>query len=351
MRWMGSIDQKTFAQVHFSELLSWCQETHKNTQLVPVEHARHLMLHPKTGQTVQGLRFNLLAFRQACEEICAGLHTVVADLSESCKALDLEDSDASVLQIYNAVVSLVGDRLSRHRFVLDTSTSTIVGIVSRKYQYISNYQLLQMGSKWFRGPGAEMRMLRAKIYNRDLFVLGMQSSEAVKVGPDLTFRQGIVMYNSETTRRAVFCPRAVFDSQTKSFCFQPADRQNRMAHVKSKYFESRLEDLVFRAFQTSVSAQDLISRAAQLSKSEICPVAKLESVAEAIKRKLTEADVNVRPTDYVLDEMAKSRPTVTQWDLYRSLVLSAERFNSSERQLRMLAFTYLMKGQLSVRSS
>lgn len=324
----------------FSELHKICKEDAAATELVPVANLSQLLLHPKAGNTPERLRFNQLAFRDLCGLVCPGLPAVIRELNR-CKPSTDEPHQIKMLQIYNAVIKLLGDRIVGHRLVVDRRANVIVGVVGRSYRYVSNHELLQSAAGYF--SNSTYVLTNATLWNRDLSMVCTQQKLVARSG-EINFQQGLALYNSETTKRAIYAPRIVFDSGSGSYAMETEKITNKLIHKRKKKFAQQLDQLLLTAFRGDNLLPDVCRRHIELTKESLGSSANRPVVVASISSKLIRRQINSMPTERIANMLSQVK-ALSGWDLYTSLVAVASDFKSSERLLRTAAFEYLMKGK------
>lgn len=344
MRWLVPVRRKRYAVSEgFSQLLTDCRADAKHTELVPVRRLTDLLVHPTAYQTAAGYRFNVSAFRQVAGLLCGGLPTVLFGLLSSTTA-SIDEAEAGVLRIYNQAVKLMGGVAVNHRLVLDKRSGHVVGLVGRSYKYVPNAEILNLASKYFKQAYPSYAMMRAELVNRELFLLATRKEAGVR-HDGVEFRQGLAVYNSETTKRAIFTPRVLFDSSTKSYSHEPESKDNRMIHRRRKQFAVQLEGQITAAFQGGAFLEEAVQRYRDTMKIALSPVDKQDAVIQSISMRLVSQKLNALPVERVIASLRQVRE-LTRWEVYRSMVTVAGEFRSTERQLRMAAFRFLIKGTL-----
>lgn len=325
----------------FSQLLAVCAKDRSNTELVQIKSAAELLLRPD-GTTSAGYRLNTQAFNLVCDYVSPGLNSLCRNLwDKSAVAVRLRQS--TIIQIYNNSVRLRGRGLRGLRLVLDKSNGVVVGAVGRNYRYLSNSDLLQMVSPRFRSADS-YEMVQATLSNRDLYLLSVQRSITKDV-EGISFRQGLAIFNSETTRQAIYLPKVVFDSQSRGHSFEPENKTTKLIHRKSKRFTQRLDEVLTTAMQDDDLLDRVASSCSELIKQSCFPAGGLQKYRGQVVSKLEARKITVLPTERVLSLLGSlSRPS--KWDFYQSLVVTANDFRGSSRLLRTVAFEFLLKGKL-----
>ena len=219
----------------------------------------------------------------------------------------------------------------------------VVGVVGRKYKYVSNFELLSMIKRNFDGDG-KFQAYYGQLRNRDICLLAV-CKPVVKKLDGVSFRQGVGLFNSETTRQAIYVPRLVFDSISGTYSQQPATADNRLIHRSKKGFAETLDSVVTSAYVDKDQLDDVASGFS------VCNSRRLWTDSEhrtkvilALVESLRDREVGVIGLNSVRS-MLESRKVASLWDLYQSMVCTAAA-GRSERSLRVCAFKLLITGSL-----
>lgn len=342
MRWVVPVTSSKYgAASGFARLYDDCLELEKDTELVRVNDPSQFLIHVQFGTTADGWKFNTQAFTQACQMVSPGLGQLCQHLwSESSSPADLRQK--VILTTYNNAVKLIGKGVVGRKFVVNKKTGVIVGVVGRTYKYVPNAELLRIVRSKFSNNG-DYAMVKAVLWNRDLMMLSIRKSAQQNLR-DLTFRQGLALYNSETTRQAIYVPRAIFDTETRGYSLEPESKSTRLIHRKTKGFNQKLDEVVMQGF----SGGDLLELAVQKYREMVSHVlfdrGNQSMVIPKIMSRLITKSVSTFPTERVIN-LLTSKAQCTRWDLYKSLVSTAGDFTGSERSLRNIAYGYLMQGK------
>lgn len=325
-------------QTSFSALIKLCKSDEASTVLDRIEDRQQLLLHPVAGKTTCGYTFTAPAFRQVCAELAGGSYAVLRSLLEEAPENDRKAA-AAVLQIYNSMVRIAGNRLHGYSYVKDKSKGVIVGVVGRKYKFVSNYELLSNVATYFRGNRLRYKIVKGRFWNRDLFMLCLSNRDPVNCGP-MHLLEGVSIYNSETTKNAIFIPRVLFDSETTSYSQEPETKQNRLIHRRKKNFGQSLQEVASYSFKAGSLVEELRETCLRRLSETVCPAEKNKLAAQYWTNELLKLQLNALPVSHAVS-VFKRDELVTRWDFYKSLVRAATDFHSSERQLRTVAFQYL----------
>jgi len=324
------------------ELRLVCEADERHTEIISVGRPAQVLLHPDTGMTAaEGLRFNAPAFRQVCQVVGGNLNGVLAGIWSESKSPDALKRD-TLLRVFNNILKLRFESLLKYQLVVDQAAGEIVGLVSRKYQRVPNVELL---SEVVAAASGTYQVVQARVDNRDMFVLFSRSGSAVAAA-DGTWSQGLAVYNSETSKRAVHLPLAVFDSVTKSYCLEAETKSNRLIHRKSKGFHQTLDAVVQTAVRRDGVVGPLVSASSVgwRSGSVIHGVTKLQAL-QKIKRGLVSKGFSATVIERVAHLLGSADiPSITRRSLYISLLTVADESVSSSRLLRVFASTLLSKG-------
>lgn len=324
----------------------------KNTRLVPIREAADVMFHQETGLTATGhFRVNTEAFSQLCYLISGGLYRNFANVFELSEK-PIAVRQAGILRAYNSLMSISFDRVRNHRYVLDAAQNCVVGVVGPKYEFVPNVRLVQESNPWLTGiVKPSYKLLSAKLRNRDLRVILVRKEQAM-ADRGIRYAQGMAMYNSETTKRAVFLPQLLFDAETNSFSMEGETRVNRLIHRKRKNFANLLSDVIRGAVTYDLLLSEWVAGIRILRRTPIKPGASNAQVVGIVERRLTAKDISSGTIDMVLRLISEAGPddVPTRWQLYRALIMAADKFGESERVLRQLAFSILSKANTRVES-
>ncbi len=344
MQWLLPIRRRTYEGADgFGRLLADSEADAKYVSLVPITSTAELLIHPTAFKTVAGYRFNVAACRQISSLVCGGLPTVLFSLLPNTPS-PTPEAELGLLRIYNQAVKLAGANAVGFKLVVDKRGGHVVGVVGRTYKFVSNAEVLRLAARYFKQAQPGYVLMKAELNNRELSLLASRRGASVN-SDGVSFKQGLALYNSETTKRAIFAPQVLFDSLTKSYSYEPESSANRMIHRRKKQFAVQLESLVTAAFQAGSFLETAANRHQELVKMPLSPVDKREAALHSISRRLLSRKLNALPVERVIASLGLIREP-TRWDVYRAMVAVAGEFRSTERQLRMAAFRFLYKGEL-----
>ncbi len=349
MQWLIPVRRVEFTgPTGWADLRKLVEAEAKATALIPIREPIQVMIRPDTGVTAgDGLRVNAEAFSQLCYLLSGGLFRNFANVYELSEKPNPE-RQAGVLKAYNAMMTISFERVIGHRFVVDKNTKCALGIVGSKYQFVPNVRLVQETNPWLTGvTKPAYKLISARMRNRDLRVIMVRKDEAVK-DQGIPYAQGLAMFNSETTKRAVFLPQLCFDGETGSFSMENDSKTNRLIHRKRKGFAALLSDVIRDSINHELQLQDWLSSIRILRRTPIRPAHASAQVAASVERRLAAKDIGSAAIDLVLRYLteASGDGVPTKWMLYRALVMAAESFGDSERVLRQLAYGVLEKANV-----
>ena len=182
------------------------------------------------------------------------------------------------------------------------------------------------------------------LFRSDVCLLGMCRSIIRRSG-SVSFRQGVGVFNSETTRQAIYVPRLVYDSVSATYSIQPASPDNRLIHRSKKGFAESLDSVVSSAFVSRDNLDDVIAGFSKLCRSTLWTVPEGRAkVVRSLLDGLSNYEVGVVAQNSIRSVLDSKR-VATLWDFYQSLVLTAVA-GRSERTLRTCAFKLLLSGSL-----
>lgn len=332
-----------FKSAHaYSRLLEVCRLHASNTVLIPVTDLQQLMISEK-GVTPSQYRWEFMAFQQLCNSLAGGLFAALSTLWKVGEHLPVDDRRKTLLRTYHNALKLGIKEVTGTKLVVDKSDKTIVGVVGRTYKYVSNFDLLSMLSRNFGDRGNYVSGY-SSIRNRDICLLGI-CRDVSRHANGVVFRQGVGVFNSETTRQAIYVPRLVYDSVTRSYSVEPANPDNRLIHRSKKGFAQSLDSVVSSAFVSKDNLDDVIAGFSRLTKTALWTGG--ESKAKVLRELIAGLDsieVGVLAQNAVRSAL-EGMGTATLWDFYQSLALTAVA-GRSDRTLRTCAFKLLVSGSL-----
>ncbi len=324
----------------FAQMSALVAHQAKNTKLVRIATPIDVDINPNTGKTVSGLTFNITAFQQLCGALSAGLYPLLADVWAKSHLSELDKKRRFAL-VLRASLDSIGKELVGHRLVVDSQTSEVVGVVGRKYKFVANGEILGSLTRHFAETGS-YRSVSATLNNRDVLLVGVRKTEVKRVA-DIEFRQGVAIYNSETTRQAIYAPQLIFDSVSQTYSMQGQSESNRMIHRSKKNFAIFLDDLLQGAVKHDSLLDKVVASQRQLVSQPLCDRSNRPKVLTELAKKLKEREIGARSIEIVTHALTQV-DRATHWDLYRSLLLAASRTLGSDRAIRMTAFHMLIKG-------
>jgi len=317
----------------FESILSAVAEDDATRKLIPITELQQIVLSPVTGRTPAGrLGFNSRAFRQVCSVIGGNLY---GSLAIAFKLADMPDEKKRQLAIraYNNFVRLRFDELQRYRLVVNTASKEILGIVGRKYQVVTNSDLLFMCRPFVKS--GKYVPITSRLDNCDLFTLLIRPETSLTCR-DGKWTQGIALFNSETTTSAVYFPQAVFDSKSRSYSVLPDDPGNRVIHRKKKQFSQHLDGVVQGALQhESIIPKIILDLDWRLT---MIPKRQIPALLVKVKSQLVADGVGVAIVDRVMHllRMYGEANGLSRRTIYSTLLEVAEEAGSS-RPLRVFA--------------
>lgn len=323
----------------FSEIRNLIISNHNRTSIVPLDNPSDCNINSDSGLTVKGFRFNVAAFQQMCQNIASGLYSVLFNLWSDSQ-LPEDQKNKLLLNIYRSAIQLSGRSITKYKFVVDFSKMEIVGVVGRKYKFVPNTEIIKSIQTYFN-KGGDYVSIKATMRNRDLQIVAIRKGMQKRLG-DIEFRQGVAIFNSETTRQAIYLPQLVFDSQSKSYSMEAADKENRLIHRAKKRFSQILAGVIDSAIHSASILDKCADNYTKLSRQVICDRSNTSDFLLKYQKSLQRYDITSVSASDVVNRL-KTLEYVTHWDLYKSLVISANTMRSSERQLRLLAFEILNK--------
>lgn len=311
------------------------------TELVTIERPDQLFIRPASGDTRSGVRFTRDAFWQVCRAVTAGLSTAIQTVWLHSKLPEPQRQEL-LIRAYNSLVAARSDALMGWRLVMERSPDkraapdVAVGLVSGKYQYVSNHTVLEMARSKMAASGTTYQFVRGSIRNRDM-MLTLAGADTVPVDRELRVRQGVGVVNSETTHRAIFFPRIVFDNLTGAYAMEPESARNRITHRKRKQFWDLMEGVVTEVFKSEIERGKLV-RAYQRMRSSA-----LHQGEAALISRVAKFAVGHQISTDVAAEVAKrfgESPDVprTLWTVYAAFLKTADQSTRFDRQLRQCAF-------------
>lgn len=323
-----------------SEVSQVCSDDERGTQLVNISEIAQVLLSPKTGRTINGgLRFNTESFRQLCSLIGGSLMLVFNNVWSTSTESELEKRN-TLIRVFNNLVKLQFTQLESLRFVVAGESREIVGLVSRKYQRVPNIDLihqLRVGVEQGR-----FKPLQARLYNRDLFLLLSKRNSSIELR-DGKWSQGLSVYNSETTKSAIYIPQAVFDSQSRSYSIFPESKENRIIHRKTKGFHQSLDAIVQTAMGHAL-VRDFIADGVVWRSQPVVSDASIDASVSRIKKQLVKVGFGVAVVERVEGFLRKSdAKVITRRMLYTTLLRVADLSSRSNRQLRSFANKTFLK--------
>lgn len=246
-----------------------------------------------------------------------------------------------LIQTYRTSLEMLGKKLVGDRLVVDESRQEVVGVVGRKYKFVANLELIQAANRFFAEQGT-FRAIKAVMRNRDMLLVGAHRDNKQRVG-DVEFVQGVAVYNSETTRQAVYSPQLVFDNQSKTYAMQGQNSSNRMIHRQKKNFQIFLDELIQGAFRHESVLDMVVAGHRRLSGLPLFNRQTRAPVLQKLSKLLRENDIGARSVEFVIESLRGS-DAATQWDVYRGLLLAAQKTALSDRLLRFTAWKMITKG-------
>lgn len=341
MRWVLPTKTETFfGESGFQALRKRVEEQDRVTRLIRIEYPAQVMLDRKTGLTVQGLQFNRDAFWQTCRSLSGGLFTVLSGAwDEAVTTMSEAEKQSVLLRAYNSLVQARWNGIVDHRMVVDMQQKTIVGLVGKKYQFVSNNHIMMLVRSQMRHVSNHFHFVKGTQRNRDM-LFTLVDPRLVPVGGGLQLRQGLAVVNSETTHRAIFFPKIFYDSATQTYAMEPESKRNRMAHRKRQQFSELLKALVEQVFKNRVEGSKLSNVYRKLLSDAI-----LDDDENLFKR-VTDFAVENRVSLEIAAKVAsmvtngKTLPR-TQWTVYEAFLRVAEESAGFDRQLRQCAFRLL----------
>lgn len=332
----------SFVRGQFADLLTTCEEDARATEIIRVDELGLVALHPQTGRTVSGgLQYNKDAFRQVCAILSGGLNACLIT-AERETGLPAKDSRSCVIRAFNNFCRLGEDRIRRYKLVVDRRNGEIVGLIGLKYRRVANAEIVRTVGPFLaaRHPSQHV-FIRADVRNRDLFSLFAKPT-TVRGESQVDWVEGLAVFNSETTKRAVALPSALLDSRTGGFSSQPEDETNRLIHRKRKGFDQLLHQLVVDAFNRQSWLPDLCPKIRALAKQTHDVGPPLEALHKRCQLFLASSDVGPILTERVVRAIKHGdRRGTTSLDFYFALLTVADESMSAARQLRTLAYSIL----------
>lgn len=315
-----------------------CESDERSTEVIPINQASQVLIHPESGKLVNGgYEFNTEAFRQICTTIGGNLNGVLSTVWRGSGDKPVVKREA-LLKVYNNLARLRLGELTKYRLVVDTTSREVVGVVSRKYQRVPNLLLLQ---ETWPGVSEKFVAVQAAMENRDLFLLLRRTDSSVK-GGDGVWAQGIALYNSETSRRAIYVPRVVYDSGTKSYSLAAESKTNRLVHRKSKGFHQILDSVLQTAIQQPVMTK-LIAAASGWRSQPASPGGGAAKTVLKLQRYLLARGFSTAVVDHILQQLrGDDSKGISRRQVYSAVLTTADQSVSSSRSLRILASTFLV---------
>lgn len=320
-----------FGRNDWSSLYGCCKDDDSATKHHRVTDIADLAINPKTGETVShGLKYNRQAFRQVCSIISGGLYTDLSSVYDEAQAGDAE----KIIRAFNNLAGASIVRLQRTKIVIDDRSNEITGLVGLRYYRVSNFELVDTIRPYI-APSSHMFM-EAELVNRELSaVLSRPSSRSTVKG--VHWAEGLALFNSETTKRAVAVPRALLDSATRSFSMAEETQENRMIHRRRKQFRQHLDAMLVGAVSQDPWLHECEEKITKLVSSRLSAKG-VESMLVSCKSRLQEAGVGPRLAER-LDDYIKSRvEDVRPIDFYFALLSIASKSKGASRIIKNVAY-------------
>lgn len=324
----------------FELLLNETSKQTKATQLVRIDELSQLIVN-ESGLSADGLSWTTAAFQQLCVKVSGGLFSMLASLWAD-SDLPQADRARAFLRIYHNSVSMVKSKLIGLRLVVDKVEKLIVGVVGGRYKFVANSELLRMVHKQFASSG-DYRSFYASLNHRDMCLIGASKS-LFRRDSDIVFRQGVAIFNSETTRQAVYVPQLIFDSVSGGYSVEPVTTKNRLVHRPKRGFAQELDATVSSAMHCKTGIEQAVDGYKRCAGELLWRSGEEKAVRlPGILAMLRDKEIGALAINTVNRSLEGLR-SASLWDLYQSLVVTAAT-GRSERILRVNAYKLLHKAR------
>jgi hypothetical protein len=124
---------------------------------------------------------------------------------------------------------------------------------------------------------------------------------------------------------------------------QGQNSSNRMIHRQKKNFQIFLDELIQGAFRHESILDMVVAGHRRLSSLQLFNRQSRAPALQKLARLLRDNEIGARSVDTVLDSL-RAMESATQWDVYRGLLVAAQKTTLSDRLLRFTAWKMLTKG-------
>ncbi len=235
-------------------------ELDARTTLRPIAGVEELLLTPD-GVTQSGdYRYTWAGFAQVAQELAPGLSKLIPDIAGCYRRPENEPEFFDLLaaiNMFNAVLSLRFELLSKKQVILNCSERLIEGVVSSTYKFLENRALYQQASEAIAAAGRDVQFYGAEVVGRrlTLWYRGRRPAFRVSVGKEShDFWIGYYFCNGEASNTSLRGTAAVF---SRFGCCLEAFRDGTRINHAGRNFNRRVEQLFNRVAARELKVDSL----------------------------------------------------------------------------------------------
>jgi len=245
-----------------AELVALLQQQHEVSELVEISRPGELLLSIGAIRAhSQGrLRWTTQALSQLCSLLATGFAQTIQCLAGPALYGRLVDENSGfdptlAIATINALLRSRFAKLDGYQLLLDNNSNTIIGLVGRRYELVSNFDFYTRITDF--GETADRFILRdAQLSGRKLALRFVENATLFAVvrrtGATMLsadrFGAGLYFSNSEAGDCSVKASTLLFREAAQTFAMHPFVRGARVAHVRGKRFARRFEQLLEQTF-------------------------------------------------------------------------------------------------------
>jgi hypothetical protein len=269
--WVAWPTCKVFSAHEAQKFYTHVRAINQATYNAVIAEPRDIMLRSDGRLQVDGSRLSLLAIKQLCQQLAAGLWTYASDVSGLIRRPGRADvllKPALAVETINKAIDLrflLEDGIRRRQLIKNTAIHVVDGIVGAGYRYLPHAQLYELVEDFIVAAGTPIKFDSAALHGRRLAMLFLHKSPLFTF-MDREFCQGHYFSNSEVGECSVSVASALTCGTLR--CLGPFNRLPHAGRNFAKRLNKKLTSatarLPFRGVQTADAIAATLRRSLDL---------------------------------------------------------------------------------------